>query len=466
MGPPPRAPRCLPFHCMVPGISRVDSTNNLFLLSLTTLSPCHLGAAMDDNKDEKEPRGGRGPIIDRRIEASGLSTFASNLNRPRRTSPPSLPPPAVPSFQAPSRRQRGTSTTPSGSEAPSSVRAIVDWLESTKATPQEPPPKSGDGSDSGPHYHLPPAASPQPASSPPSIGGPTEAYSLTLLKYKAYFNNRPLGRCLDDCLKTSTLPPELRVALEPGAEADDDGRDGEAGTRAGDSNQPHESQEATPCCPRGAEDDVWRSRTPPPRHTKSDSVHRLEELMQELADLAASEPPLCIKDDPPTRTPPRPPREARTFWDGVRRYLHIPDDYLDGPAPPPSHGTTPPISAPPSETEAFPALLPLALVDARLDAHQQGDTASPHRSRGGASRMSRKASASTARSASRPHQPSTASQSTSGGGGGGGGHLRRLTTEEKMSEIDAFLYERPPTLALSKSDPERCEWRGGISDGE
>jgi hypothetical protein len=153
---------------------------------------------MEQNKDDAaSPASHR--ILDRKIESKALpSGFSSNLGR-----------------KAPSGDKGG---------AVKSVKAIVDWLEKTStAGPENPEVKTPQGRDkaqSAECYSLSSkagkssmfeATTPEPAATGsvfPQDTPPThpEEYSLTLLKYKSYFNNRPLARCLDGQEEKPTTP--------------------------------------------------------------------------------------------------------------------------------------------------------------------------------------------------------------------------------------------------------------------
>lgn len=139
-------------------------------------------------------------ILDRKIESRALpSGFSSNLGRKAPTG------------------DKGCAT--------KSVKAIVDWLEKTTTTgPEKPGLKtpqrrekirnvdtfSLSSFDTGKSDVLQATASEPTVPSPvcPLETTPThpEEYSLTLFEYKTYFNNRPLGRCLDDQEDKATTP--------------------------------------------------------------------------------------------------------------------------------------------------------------------------------------------------------------------------------------------------------------------
>lgn len=144
---------------------------------------------MDRNKDHgASPVSDR--ILDRKIESKALpSGFSSNLGR-----------------KAPAGDKAGPGK---------SVKAIVDWLEKTSVPAWETPEtRTQEGQDEGQHADSFSLSSDttwqdlqQPARQDNAIASPLflpktppthpEEYSLTLLGYKSYFNNRPLARCLD-----------------------------------------------------------------------------------------------------------------------------------------------------------------------------------------------------------------------------------------------------------------------------
>ncbi|OIW28922.1 hypothetical protein CONLIGDRAFT_399474 [Coniochaeta ligniaria NRRL 30616] len=153
---------------------------------------------MDRSKDETaSPASDR--ILDRKIESKALpSGFSSNLGR-----------------KAPAGDKGGPGK---------SVKAIVDWLEKTSTPGGENPElrtqegrnkdENADSISSSPgtaKSDLVKATRPEVALASPLFVPKTppthpEEYSLTLLRYKSYFNNRPLARCLDDEEEKITTP--------------------------------------------------------------------------------------------------------------------------------------------------------------------------------------------------------------------------------------------------------------------
>lgn len=130
------------------------------------------------------PNSQPGRILDRKIESRGLpESFSANISR------------------------KGT---PSKSGRGRTVKALVDWLENTGGNGSREPAgkgprahdKGSSSKDVGDKHresqHQAPQSPPRPTA--PSVPPHpfAEDYSLTLLKFKSYFNNRPLARCLDD----------------------------------------------------------------------------------------------------------------------------------------------------------------------------------------------------------------------------------------------------------------------------
>ncbi|RYP08465.1 hypothetical protein DL764_001891 [Monosporascus ibericus] len=155
-------------------------------------------------------------IMDRKIETRGLaSSFSNNVGRRLRA--PETPP-------------RGPAAVDDNDD--SDKKVIYNWLEKTKeslektfqtpdrATPAATPSsamsiltgrsKLEGGDESSKTYEtpvnksftavseLPPPESPFPKSPLPDDPTVPESYELSVLKYRQFFNDRPLCRCLDD----------------------------------------------------------------------------------------------------------------------------------------------------------------------------------------------------------------------------------------------------------------------------
>jgi hypothetical protein len=153
-------------------------------MAATTSSP---GPCFNSSPSEE------GDIMSRKRELKGLpSSFSSNLGY-RATSSASSRRPSLP----------GVNPNPSRS-----VKSIVAWIESSPASTPLSTPRGL------PHAALgltPPSPTRTrtfsgqslPGIKPVTAGLPeVEEYSLTLLKYRKYFTERPLARCLDDEWRT------------------------------------------------------------------------------------------------------------------------------------------------------------------------------------------------------------------------------------------------------------------------
>ncbi|KAK3684875.1 hypothetical protein B0T22DRAFT_442096 [Podospora appendiculata] len=217
-----------------------------------------------------------------------------------------------------------------------SVRAIVNWLESTKArrkslrTPKNEDAAStrsassswktqGDGHDTlcNGKRHAPaptstssPVISSQPTANSvadrlPPILGYEEEYSLTFLNYKAYFNNRPLGRCLDD---------HDRIEEERKKKKEKEGDNNN--TTTGHSAVTHMTETSSCSLPSSAS-------TPNP-------MQKLDILLDELEALSLRKP----RDDSTTpeneeqQQDRRNSEEVDAFWRDVRAQLWIDDDEI------------------------------------------------------------------------------------------------------------------------------------------
>ncbi|KAI9167580.1 hypothetical protein HJFPF1_03711 [Paramyrothecium foliicola] len=124
---------------------------------------------------------GDGGIMNRKRELKGLpSSFSSNLGC--RVSPP--------------RQAALHGVTLKGSR---SVKSIVAWIESSPSNAGSPNTSQDDSTCALARITPSPsgAVSLQAEFAPP-VTSEVEEYSLTLLRYRSYFTDRPLGRCLDE----------------------------------------------------------------------------------------------------------------------------------------------------------------------------------------------------------------------------------------------------------------------------
>ncbi|PTB69729.1 hypothetical protein BBK36DRAFT_1156294 [Trichoderma citrinoviride] len=143
--------------------------------------------AADDIEGDDKSHHTDESVINRKKELKGLpSSFSSNIGQ--RISPTRLP--SSTTHNTPTSR---TTTTKDGR----SVRSIVAWLESAATN-------ADTSRDDLKSVHsvatISSAGSNSSLLSRHTIPGAegVEEYSLTLLKYKKYYTEVPLGRCLDD----------------------------------------------------------------------------------------------------------------------------------------------------------------------------------------------------------------------------------------------------------------------------
>ncbi|EOO03470.1 hypothetical protein UCRPA7_940 [Phaeoacremonium minimum UCRPA7] len=196
--PAPRsAPRHIPIYLENDSVRKISpvflvtTRSEISLPSQQTISLSAQTEMMETDEKDTLHASTSGRIMDRNIRKGNLSIFSSRLGGEKRYDPP-------------------RKVTPEGS----SVKDIVKWLESTSTTTEKPSafPQasediqgdckglvSRDEDSSSPNPSPPPerAASPDQVAQTAQPSTETEEYSLTLLRYKKYFNNRPLARCLD-----------------------------------------------------------------------------------------------------------------------------------------------------------------------------------------------------------------------------------------------------------------------------
>ena len=182
--------------------------------------------------------GGLEAITPGRDEKKQLVENASRVSSPSVQSPhPSDSTTTALVSRTSTRSRRGRRDgTPKGGGKPRSVKNIVAWLESSKARGKSPPGSqlsASVSSGSKTSSLLPSAARPASGGAPqiPEFSFQThldvEDYSLTLLKYRQYFTETPLGRCLDD-EASSSRDEQRNVGLAPkGGFAVDKGESGD-----------------------------------------------------------------------------------------------------------------------------------------------------------------------------------------------------------------------------------------------
>ena len=303
-------------------------------------------------------------IINRKREHRGiLSSFSSNLGRPQ-ISPP--------------RAQREFDAAPGGRNG-NSVKSIVAWIESSKK--QSPSAQSKNGGTSGVKQSADKPSSPslplhavqQTVQMPPDV----EEYSLTLLRYRQYFTEKPLVRCLDNA-STSGKSADERLRGEkkspttqpPSREVKDQHQHGHS--------QPSNEEKSHK----------------PPRH--SGQVPKVPQSSD--SSLANPTPPI-----------PQKPHDAQAFWKHVRDYLWISDKELEDDTV--------------SIRSQAKGCHSTREGQSRWDSASRGDTTA---SSGPSLQLPPDR-----QTQPRPSVPSGDWKPTR--------RKRLLTTEEKMSEIDAFL---------------------------
>lgn len=215
-------------------------------------------------------------IINRKKECRGIpGSFSANLGR--RVSP--------------SQTADGADAT-----APKSVKAIVAWLESSKDEAKSVQSITSDSQSKSSLVNTTiPKATFTIHSQSVAMAPDVEEYSLTLLKYRQYFTESPLGRCLDkDIVKAATSV--RRIHDDPAAHSPAPvERDHEA-TEDGKSRSEEQVDGQ-----RSSIESGTKSSTPKARHEQPGDVHRI------------------IRD----------PEEVSEFWGAVRSYLWIPDEELE-----------------------------------------------------------------------------------------------------------------------------------------
>lgn len=313
-------------------------------------------------------------VINRKREHRGLPrSFSSNLGQPR-ISPRSH------------QEREGTPRSNAGS-----VKAIVAWLEASKSTNTDSPSAvSGDAESMRSKLSIA-TSSPSLATESSQLSLPTspdvEEYSLTLLKYRQYFTETPLGRCLDSPSTTNSQTVVVGFA--------------------DDSSQKLSPSDTSPSD---------KQLTPRNAQTQPLSQDRRqngsERARRELKNRRAHHSSQNNRSGHNEQLVRRDPREVEAFWKQVRSYLWIPEEELedmDG-SNIPSETTTHPVDvcttklASPGQTNSLD------------EANTSKSQLSPHR----------KVHSETVIS-SRKRIPYP--------------RRRFLSTEEKMSEIDAFLDE-------------------------
>ncbi|KAK3945933.1 hypothetical protein QBC46DRAFT_336098 [Diplogelasinospora grovesii] len=279
-------------------------------ITSATMAEAAIDPALSPAKEES--------ILDRKIKTRGLAQgFSSNLGRRKGVTAPAL---------------ENNGSGPGPVKSSTRVKAIVDWLEKTSSNysseAKEPTPRdfrirkhtstggtisgtAGGGSLNEQYESSLPNektreshGSSIPSSAPAFTASTTapiichavdhEEYSLTLLKYKSYFNNRPLARCLDDQEEKEGGKTSTVTKVEKIVETDEKG--------------------LSPLLPSPSFSEAVQ---------KPDTTLRGMEMLE-------------MREDGPdleTVRSTRSPEEVRRFWWNVRDQLWIDDDEIYGPEP-------------------------------------------------------------------------------------------------------------------------------------
>ncbi|KXX79283.1 hypothetical protein MMYC01_203227 [Madurella mycetomatis] len=254
----------------------------------------------DDSPESASPPH-RGRILDRGIDRRALpASFSSNLGRKRLPPSKAMPNRSVRSMVYLFERSLsdlhdlGVGRTQGASEAASRVDDADGEANNYRSLDNN---NVADNS----HRDLSQQSCPMfaiPAVSPVRVGY-VGGYSLTLLKHKSYFNNRPLVRCLDEYHKEDRRNiPKL------------------GGRGRGSVTKSRENQKA------GAYD-RRANKFPSKRREASSPIQQLDDLMNEIIALQGLANPSS-----PDLWERRYPEEVEAFWGGVRSQLWIDEDEI------------------------------------------------------------------------------------------------------------------------------------------
>ncbi|KAK3309053.1 uncharacterized protein B0T15DRAFT_127868 [Chaetomium strumarium] len=261
-------------------------------------------------------------ILDRKIERRALPEgFSSNLGRKMPSSGRKVSDRSVRVMVRLFEESTGTGDKPTlcGPKLASNTSDRVSRSDE-KAT-DESGPHGNDGDDKTATRSEQPQLQPEhdrldhprettPSSGPlAQIGYQIEEYSLTLLKHKSYFNNRPLARCLDDTQQNGGITKIQRV------------RSRKEFVRRPATQQKEDEASKNAQIERETKDSIStaRDRIPSP-------VEQLDDLMSQLLTWRG----LCGSSTPNSapRRDRRHPTEIESFWSNVRRQLWVDDDEI------------------------------------------------------------------------------------------------------------------------------------------
>lgn len=166
-------------------------------------------SAMEENSTQQtESRGSKSPacpdrILDRKIERRGLTqSFSSNLARRGQSSGRKVSDRSVRDMVSMFEKSDGPTSTSNTPNSPSYLRPklAADAKEARRGSHNSDHNTATDREQHRREHGQPNLPQSTKVSMFPSaqVGYQVEDYSLTLLQHKSYFNNRPLGRCLDE----------------------------------------------------------------------------------------------------------------------------------------------------------------------------------------------------------------------------------------------------------------------------
>ncbi|KAL2126491.1 hypothetical protein VTI74DRAFT_819 [Chaetomium olivicolor] len=273
---------------------------------------------MDDHSHQGDDRkGGSAPaqdrIVDRKIERRALpASFSSNLGRkglsPGRKASDRFVKAMVSMFEK--------STGTSGNRQPNKPSEIHGNQGQEDAVDNNGKLEDRVIIHTPQHYFQqgqPIRSIPTPMFSPAHVGYQVEEYSLTLLKHKSYFNNRPLARCLDDL-------DGNKVAGRVSGRNSQDVKSKKEGGKEGMGEKKENMREGT-----GLENKRAVSSN---QNDASSPIAQLDNLMCELLILQGTSESTAANSS--REEEKRDPEEAKRFWNNVRGQLWIENEEIYG----------------------------------------------------------------------------------------------------------------------------------------
>ncbi|KAK4033425.1 hypothetical protein C8A01DRAFT_49990 [Parachaetomium inaequale] len=283
---------------------------------------------MDENsphqKDRPESGSPSGPdrILDRKIERRALpASFSSNLARKGPSSGGKASDRSVRSIVTLFEKSAGASDRP----APNRPRLVSGTSDRVGGGDEKENRRNSHGSN---NRDINTTKSPQNSqlqedklalsrSTTPSmfpaaqVGYQVEDYSLTLLRHKSYFNNRPLARCLDDNSEkdTKTKVQRVKSKKESARELAVEGKE----------NESDEHGHGNKC----------NKDLPPRQRDTSSPIQQLDDLMSDLLTWQGVSEPRILELE--RRESP----EVNGFWSNLRTQLWVDEEEIYGERPTP-----------------------------------------------------------------------------------------------------------------------------------